>query len=92
MQSVSYWQFTHTSAGCSENGIGQRRRNRRHSGLTYTCWWRLAFNQVNLRFGCHTDAQNPVVIEISLHNAPVPGSDLAVNRQAEPENHRPLLL
>src|SRR5258708_1023209 len=42
-------QISHPFAGCSKNGIAQRRYKRRHPRLADTCRWRIAIDDVYVR-------------------------------------------
>src|SRR5690348_13490295 len=74
------WQRSQAFACRREDGIADRRCDRRYAGLTDTTRWGVAWDDVDVELGRFIQAQDPVVVEVALLHASVAELDVAPKR------------
>src|SRR5882724_9075865 len=73
-------QRSEALACCREDGVTDRRRNRRHAGLADTTRRGIARYDVDVELGRLIQAQHPAIVEVALLNTPAPERDVAPER------------
>src|SRR5712664_263311 len=76
-------QSSQALACCGEDGIADRRRNRRHPGFSDTTRRGIARDDVDVELGRFIQAQHPVVVEVALLNTSAPERDVSPERSRQ---------